>query len=433
VAAACAAAGATGYELPGGALPPTPVDLETLSRLWEREALLAGPVLLVTDGDGTPDSPGPEVPARFAARSRGRIVYAGRRWPAAAAREVVSFDVPAPTVDEQRAAWADGLRAPVAGDLTDRLVSQFRLSPAAIHAVCAEAATTAATGGGDLGAVAWEVCMRRSRPRLDGLAARVSTTAAWDDLVLPDAQRRALLAIVRQVRHRGRVQHNWGFGDRDGGVSALFAGGSGTGKTMAASILAAELGLDLFRVDLSGVVSKYIGDTEKNLGRVFDAAEESGVALLFDEADALFGKRSGVRDSHDRYANIEVSYLLQRMESYRGLAILTTNLPDALDAAFLRRLRFIVRFPFPDAGQRAEIWRRAFPPETPTDGIDPVRLASLEIAGGGIRNIALGAAFHAADAGAPVGMAHILAATLDESEKLQRPLMPNEVDGWLTR
>jgi SpoVK/Ycf46/Vps4 family AAA+-type ATPase len=214
------------------------------------------------------------------------------------------------------------------------------------------------------------------------------------------------------------------------GISALFAGPSGTGKTLAAEVIAGVLGLDLYRIDLSQVVSKYIGETEKNLRRVFDAAEEGGAVLLFDEADALFGKRSEVKDSHDRYANIEVSYLLQRMEQYRGLAVLTSNLKDSLDDAFLRRLRFIVSFPFPDATQRAGIWRRAFPRATPTEGLDPDRLATLEVAGGTIRNIALSAAFLAADEGAPVRMQHLLQAARGEYEKLEKPLSRAEVAGW---
>jgi SpoVK/Ycf46/Vps4 family AAA+-type ATPase len=174
---------------------------------------------------------------------------------------------------------------------------------------------------------------------------------------LPESQRQTLREVALQVRQRGKVYGSWGFGAKDArglGISALFSGQSGTGKTMAAEVLANELRLDLYRIDLSGVVSKYIGETEKNLRRVFDAAEEGGAVLLFDEADALFGKRSEVKDSHDRYANIEVSYLLQRMEAYRGLAILTTNMKDALDPAFSRRIRFVVQFPFPDAVQRAE-------------------------------------------------------------------------------
>jgi SpoVK/Ycf46/Vps4 family AAA+-type ATPase len=193
-----------------------------------------------------------------------------------------------------------------------------------------------------------------------------------------------------------KVYKEWGFAGKGGrglGISALFAGSSGTGKTMSAEVLAKELRLDLYRIDLSSVVSKYIGETEKNLRRVFDAAEGGAAVLLFDEADALFGKRSEVKDSHDRYANMEVSYLLQRMEAYQGLAILTTNLKNALDTAFMRRIRFVVQYPFPDSTQRAEIWSRVFPKNTPTEGLNVRRLAQLNVAGGNIRNIALNAAF----------------------------------------
>ena len=200
---------------------------------------------------------------------------------------------------------------------------------------------------------------------------------------------------------------------------------------MAAEVLANELHLDLYRIDLSAVVSKYIGETEKNLARVFDAAEDSGIILLFDEADALFGKRSEVKDSHDRYANIEVSYLLQRMEAYRGLAILTSNQKAALDTAFNRRLRFLVNFPFPEAGEREAIWRRVFPIATPTEGLDYAKLARLQMAGGNIRNIALNAAFLAAEEARPVAMAHILSAAQSEAGKRERPLSDAETKGWL--
>ncbi len=199
---------------------------------------------------------------------------------------------------------------------------------------------------------------------------------------------------------------------------------------MAAEVLARELNLDLYRIDLSAVVSKYIGETEKNLRRVFDAAEEGGSILLFDEADALFGKRSEVKDSHDRYANIEVGYLLQRMEAYQGLAILTTNMKDTLDSAFLRRLRFIVQFPFPDAAQRAEIWRRIFPRAAPTEGLDMEKLAQLNVSGGNIRNISLNAAFIAANAGEPICMRHIWRAARSEYTKLEKSLTSAETRGW---
>ncbi|MBE9514415.1 MAG: ATP-binding protein, partial [Chloroflexi bacterium] len=226
---------------------------------------------------------------------------------------------------------------------------------------------------------------------------------------------------------------SWGFAAKSSrglGISALFAGASGTGKTMAAEVLANELRLDLYHIDLSQVVSKYIGETEKNLRRVFDAAEEGGAILLFDEADALFGKRGEVKDSHDRYANIEISYLLQRMEAYRGLAVLTTNMKSALDTAFLRRIRFVVQFPFPNAAQRAEIWRRIFPADTPTEGLDADKLARLNVAGGNIRNIALHAAFLAADTDEPVHMPHLLRAARTEYGKLEKSLTEAEIRGW---
>jgi SpoVK/Ycf46/Vps4 family AAA+-type ATPase len=272
------------------------------------------------------------------------------------------------------------------------------------------------------------------RARLDELAQRIESIAGWDDLILPEAQKALLRQIAAHVKQRLKVYQDWGFADKGArglGISVLFAGESGTGKTMAAEVLARELQLDLYRIDLSAVVSKYIGETEKNLRRIFDAAEDSGAILLFDEADALFGKRSEVKDSHDRYANIEVSYLLQRMESYRGLAILTTNLKAALDFAFQRRLRFVVQFPFPDQGLREAIWRSAFPARTPLDAIDNGKLARLSVTGGSIRNIAINAAFRAAELEEPVSMAHLLHAAHSEASKRERPLSDAETRGWV--
>jgi len=229
--------------------------------------------------------------------------------------------------------------------------------------------------------------------------------------------------------HRGILRYT--VGQRRGlGVTALFTGESGTGKTLAAEVLARELELDLYRIDLAATVSKYIGETEKNLRRLFAAAEASGAVLLFDEADALFGKRGEVKDGHDRYANLEVAYLLQRMESYRGLAILTTNLRSNVDRAFLRRLRFVLQFPFPGAAERAEIWRRTFPPAAPLERIDPERLARLTVSGGSIRSIALSAAFAAAEDGTAVTPAHVLRAARVEYAKAERTLTDAETDGF---
>jgi SpoVK/Ycf46/Vps4 family AAA+-type ATPase len=240
---------------------------------------------------------------------------------------------------------------------------------------------------------------------------------------------RLLRGLADQARHRGVVYDEWGWrqrSERGLGITALFTGESGTGKTMAAEVLANDLGLDLYRIDLSGVVSKYIGETEKNLRRLFDAAEHGGVLLFFDEADALFGKRSEVRDSHDRYANIEVNYLLQRMESYRGLAILATNMRSALDSAFTRRLRFIVPFVLPGPLERERIWAGVFPAQVPTDGLDARRLARLNLSGALIQSIALDASFFAASAGSPVTMDVVLDAARMELRKAERST--NEVE-----
>ena len=312
-------------------------------------------------------------------------------------------DVRKPGATEQKRLWqqALGSDAALVDDALDGIASQYRLSARAIL-LAGKAVRDDVAAGTPAQDALWQACRGSGRRRLDELATRIAPGAGWDDLILPDPQRIMLHQIAAQVRQRRRVYDEWGFGkrhERGLGVAALFSGESGTGKTLAAEVLASELHLDLYRIDLSAVVSKYIGESEKNLRRVFDAAEDTGAILLFDEADALFGKRSDVKDSHDRYANIEVSYLLQRMEAYRGLAILTTNLKSALDPAFQRRLRFIVHFPFPDVSQREAIWRRAFPPDTPTDALDFQKLARLNVAGGGVRNISLNAAFLAAEAG----------------------------------
>ncbi|WAN69531.1 ATP-binding protein [Moorena producens JHB] len=279
----------------------------------------------------------------------------------------------------------------------------------------------------------WDLCRQISRNQLEHLAQPINATATWDDLVLPTPQRLLLGDIATHLRYKYKVYQEWGFahfGDRGLGISALFYGASGTGKTMAAEVLANEFRLDLYRIDLSRVVSKYIGETEKNLRRIFDAAETGSAILLFDEADALFGKRTQVKDSHDRNANIEVSYLLQRMEAYQGLAILTTNFQSALDSAFERRIRFVVEFPFPGPEIRTQIWQRIFPTMTPTQNLNYQKLGQLKVAGGNIRNIALYAAFLAAAADEAVNMEHIYEATKREYQKLKKMLTNEEIEGW---
>jgi ATP-dependent 26S proteasome regulatory subunit len=407
-------------------LPAAAADREMLARLWEREAILGGVALFIDAEEVHGDVR--RIVAAFLDRIETLVILATREPLQLPRARPLRFEVRKPTFDEQRDLWraALGPRAAQLDGALDRLPSQFDLGARAIAA-----AVTVAPDSGD--AALWDQCRAAARPRMQDLARRIFPRTQWNDLVLPDRQLTVLREIAAHVRRRATVYETWGFGSRSArglGISALFAGVSGTGKTMAAEVLANELRLDLYQIDLSAVVSKYIGETEENLRRVFDAAEEGGALLLFDEADALFGKRTEVKDSHDRYANIEVSYLLQRMETYRGLAILTTNLKTALDTAFLRRLRFIIEFPFPDAGQRAEIWRRAFPEKTPVADLDPQKLGRLNASGGTIHNVALNAAFLAAEAGEPVRMAHVLAAARTEYGKLERPLTDAETAGW---
>jgi SpoVK/Ycf46/Vps4 family AAA+-type ATPase len=308
------------------------------------------------------------------------------------------------------------------------LSAQFNLNTAAIRQIAAQTAGEKLPKETSLHERLWQACLVNTRPHLDLLAQRLDPKAAWTDIVLPKETEESLRQIASQVRQRSRVYDQWGFRDkmnRGLGISALFAGESGTGKTMAAEVIANDLALNLYRIDLSQVVSKYIGETEKNLGRLFDAAEDGGAILFFDEADALFGKRSEVKDSHDRYANIEINYLLQRLETYRGLAVLATNMKSALDQAFLRRLRFIVNFSFPEAPQREAIWAKAFPPRAEIDPLVKQNwgfLARLNITGGSIHNIALSAAFMAARAGSAVTMPLILNAARQEFRKMERPV-----------
>jgi hypothetical protein len=435
--AACAALGWSISVMPADVLPASPGEMEALVRLWERESILGARALLLDCADvELTDVARMHTILRFAERLETPLIVTSReRW-RVPRRRLLTLDASRPDIGERRLLWEDALGS-AAGSLNgrmDALVSQFGLDAAAIQQVSSDARSLITKEDGEeLNRLLWESCRIQARPRLDELAQRIDATATIDDLVIPDELRLALRDIAAQVRQRLRVYETWGFaakGSRGLGVSALFTGASGTGKTMAAEVLANELELDLYRIDLSQVINKYIGETEKNLRRVFDAAEEGGAILLFDEADALFGKRSEVKDSHDRYANIEVSYLLQRMEAYRGLAILTTNMKTALDNAFLRRIRFVLQFPFPDVAQRAEIWRRIFPRETPTEGLEPRHLARLTVAGGNIRNIALYAVFLAADASEPVRMCHLLHAARVEYAKLEKPLMDAEIRGW---
>jgi len=470
------------YRLPVELLPTQAGELETLARLWQRESLLL-PIALFLDAqdvDGPTQPEAPTSPAistlhRFLARSQGPFLLGTRDIRPGLGAVTTAVEVDKPTPAEQQAIWAHALAGEqdAVGSEQDvveepaLLAGQFNLNGVTIRQIVSRVMGQRVEGNTEASAFTsqpsplslqlWDASLLTTRPRLDMLAQRLDAKATWDDIVLPDEELTILHRIAGQVQQRSLVYDEWGFRakmNRGLGINALFAGESGTGKTMAAEVIANDLRLNLYRIDLSAVVSKYIGETEKNLRRLFDAAEDGGAILFFDEADALFGKRSEVKDSHDRYANIEINYLLQRIESYRGLAILATNMKNALDNAFMRRLRFIVNFPFPGPVERQAMWAKVYPPQTQVvndeylaataakvergelepealeklaqEKVDLARLARLNLTGGNIHNVALNAAFLAAQAGTPVTMSLILSAARSEFRKLGRPL--REVD-----
>jgi AAA+ superfamily predicted ATPase len=409
------------HRLSAHALPPAGTEREQLTGLWAREALLRRGLLWI-DAGGADERSARELGA-LADGLRSLVVVSGDAVPLRRAEFRIAL--PEPGTAGRAALWRELLGERAAAADVEALAEQFQMPPSAMQRVAQRRPADAQA--------LWSACREEARQGLDGLAQRIDARARWDDLVLPESALASLRTMASQLRQRSRVYREWGFAERTSrglGISALFSGGSGTGKTLAAEVLATELKLDLYRIDLAALVSKYIGETEKNLARVFAAAEASGAILLFDEADALFGKRSEVKDSHDRYANIEVSYLLQRVESYRGLAILTTNLKQAIDPAFLRRLRFVVQFPFPDEAARAAIWERAFPRKAPLGPIDIGKLMRLSLSGGHISNLAMNAAFLAADEGSPITMRHLRYAAECEFAKLERPLPAADVGDW---
>jgi ATPase family associated with various cellular activities (AAA) len=352
---------------------------------------------------------------------------------------VVVVSVARPDRAAQTRLWHLALgdvRHSVNGEVAE-LTQQFDLGPPAISSAVRRAQELAHAREGAESAVLasdlWAACRERGGQTIGDLARRVTSQFVWDDIVLPPDSLAQLRELASQVERRSAVYDEWGFGRQLGrgrGITALFAGASGTGKTMAAEIIAGHLGLELYRIDLSGITSRFVGESEKNLRRVFDAAERTGAILFFDEADSLFGSRAEVvRDSHDRYSNLEVNYLLQRMEDYTGLAILSTNRRQSLDSAFLRRLRFVIDFPFPSDIERRCIWERVFPPEAQRDGLDFAALSRLEIPGGHIRSIAVNAAFLAAGERKPIGMGHVMRATRREYAKLDKPLLTAGLSG----
>jgi hypothetical protein len=425
---ACATLNRQLFRVVGESLPQQLGEIETLARLWQRETFLL-PVSLYIDAESLEGSSAELHSAfqRFLTRGLGLVFLGVRDAPLRLSVPSFPVEVRKPTAAEQFDAWknvlADEDTAAAASTAAAVLSGQFDLNLGDITEVATVASKMPAEQG-PLSARLWDACRDLIRPRLDMLAQRLDVKATWDDLVLPEEQMILMRGIAGQVRGRHTVYDDWGFAtkmNRGFGITALFTGESGTGKTMAAEVIANDLRLNLYRIDLSAVVSKYIGETEKNLRKLFDAAEQGGAILFFDEADALFGKRSEVKDSHDRYANIEINYLLQRMEAFSGLAILATNMKTALDPAFMRRLRFVVSFQFPGVKERKLIWQKSLPAATPKEDLDYERLARLSVSGGNIQAIALNAAFLAAAGNARVSMPLILMAARMEMRKLEKP------------
>ena len=421
-------------------------------QLAEREALLTGALLCWWEADRFTEPP-PErtEEARLfvQALAQGQAPTAlltDKAWqpgPTLEQRPFLALALPEPTYSERRAHWTTTLHGTAAG-LAEQEISalsgRFRLTLGQMQDALAQAHTLAWTrdpANGHPAAVDIDAaCRAQVQHGLGALARKLAPRYSWDDIVLPPEQVAMLRLIGAMIRQRPIVYGDWGF-DRKlamgKGVIALFAGPSGTGKTMAAEIIAHDLGLDLYKIDLSAVVNKYIGETEKNLERIFQAAQQSDAILFFDEADALFGKRSEVKDAHDRYANIETAYLLQRTEEYDGLVILASNLKKNMDEAFMRRLHFAIDFPEPEEAERLEIWRRTLPGAAPqADDLDLAFLArKLKMTGGNIRNVILMAAFLAAEERTAIAMRHLLRAAVHELQKMGRLVVESDFEHYV--
>jgi AAA+ superfamily predicted ATPase len=431
-------------------------SIATTLRLLSRGALLSAAVLYVTGLDAVEQGHGAILRRWLTERlgSHPSVVilsgtgpWRGAGRPSAGSAPVLTVEFPPPSFQRRRACWRQSLaaaRVTIAEQDLNALAGRFRLTPGEVEAAVADARSRRrwrdAGGRGQDGEAArqasgpaarlaagelFAAARAASGQELEVLARKIEPKQSWPDLVLPDDQMRQLREICGQAAHRHTIYGAWGFGRRlslGKGLNVLFAGLPGTGKTMAAEVIAGELQLDLFTIDLASVVSKYIGETEKNLARIFAVAERANAILLFDEADALYGKRSEIRDAHDRYANIEVGYLLQKMDDYEGIAILATNLRQHLDEAFLRRMHAIVEFPMPEEDLRRRIWNVVFPREAPVDPLVDFALLAREVklAGGSIRNIAVAAAFYAAADGRVIRMEHLGRAARREYQKLGR-------------
>jgi AAA+ superfamily predicted ATPase len=412
-------------------------SFEPAVRLAFRDAALAGAALYLEVGSALS---GDAFASRHAVleaamRDMGWITFLASAEPielgsAWKRQGFVAVEFPLPGFSERKAIWETALKG--YGDVdpdvsTEDLAARYRLTEREIGnavSVARGVRQLRAPGAATLTQADLQAaCRAESSTRLRSFGHKVQSRYSWADLVLPAAQKQQLREVVDHIRFHERVYADWGFGDKHSlgrGNNVLFSGPSGTGKTMAAGIIATELGLDIYKIDLSAVVSKYIGETEKNLSRIFTAAETANAILFFDEADALFGRRSEVKDSHDRYANVEINYLLQRMEEHEGIVILATNLSRNLDDAFLRRIQFAVTFPQPEKEERLLLWRQVFPAQAPlaTDLDFDFLARRFKLTGGSIKNIAVGAAYLAQCEGGAIGMRHVVLAAKREFQKM---------------
>lgn len=416
------------------------VDMEALERRPEAvgEAALAARLLDAyvcfhgLDGADAQGEPEPASPALLQAIGRaepGRepiFLASHQRLPRPPRPLTVEFSLPQPGEEERLALFThyfQGIALAPEVSLAE-LSAKFRFVPRQVKGAAVLAAGLGRMGGGGAldNAAVHQCCYRQVTHRLGSLAKLVEPCFVWDDVVLPQAQKELMRQACNHIRFSHRVYHEWGFERKIGygrGLSILFAGAPGTGKTMCAQVIARELNMQLYKVNISQIVSKYIGETEKNLQAVFQEARNSSSILFFDECDAIFSKRSDVKDAHDRNANVEVAYLLQQIEDHDGVCVLATNLMQNIDAAFMRRITFVVHFPFPDAAGRKAIYLSTLPPETPVEpDLDWDFIAErFELSGGHIKNIVLGAAFMAAAEGSPLGMRHALTAAVNELRK----------------